>query len=899
MANDNDKNLKSPAPLGLPPDLNSMGDSPSGSDASLEDAETERGDGKLATSPDVHEKAGGQINEARAASDASDNLPLIEGYRIDRKLGQGGMGSVFLATDQTLMRQVAIKVVAQTFQENTGLRDRFESEIQTLAALQHPHIAQLFSAGSCQDLPYFVMEFVEGSTLEAFATQPLKPRQVATIVSQLCSAVAYCHENGVLHRDLKPSNVLLDEQQQPKIADFGLAKAIGVDTSSTRTGEILGTPGYMSPEQASGVVKSFTAACDIYALGAILYRLLTGRPPFVAAEPLQAIMQVLADEPIPPRKLVGSIPNDLQTICLKCLEKKSGRRYQSASELNDDLQRFLDGRPITARPTGAIEKSIKWVKRNPAKALAVSAVGVLAVAVLGGLSWHNQLLADELAKTKRLADHGSELSKWLINDHLASLNMIAGTTKPRLQVAERVREFLDASYVDIPPDPKYTRELGSSYARLADISGGDDQNSLGLHNQAVEYYQRALELYDQAAQKDHSDRKVKKLRVSSLMALSMTYQEMGKPDESNRYLKLAKTHLNELDLEDWEAKILEIRIVGREAQDLMSQNQFNQALTAWTRFEGLLEASRENALAREWEHQEILLAIKRGECQSSMGQTELAEASFRESVRLSEQAAKAGSDDVLLQRRWSSSLDRLGHLLFEQDKPAEALEQYRLARDISKQIVEADADSVESAIALASKYTNIGDVLFYQQNVEEAKKAVDESIRIYQSVQEKGQLGLTGKRQLAVSIQSKANILLLMGQTDSALEVLEQHQKLCLGLITIDRDSLYELNQLGENHFQRSLVLLSPWMENGFDPSKARESKEYLQIKGELKQSQAYFDRIAQAGTLSANQQDYQKRIGAVGQLIEDAIDQLLEAEKAEDSGDAEDSGEAEGTKDP
>ena len=869
MGNRNDDQEELASPLGLPPDLNSIVD---------DDWEAE-----IPTLPIENQSS---IANVKWPSDFNDsgNTPVIEGYQIDRKLGQGGMGSVYLATDKNLMRQVAIKIVSQSFQENSARLDRFESEIQTLAALKHPYIAQLYSAGSCQDLPYFVMEFVDGETLESYAREPLKPQQAATIVSQLCEAVAYCHENGVLHRDLKPANVLLDENHQAKIADFGLAKTLDTDTSNTRTGEILGTPTYMAPEQASGVVKSFTAACDIYALGAILYRLLTGRPPFVAADPVQVVMQVLADDPIPPGRLVGNVPYDLQTICLKCLEKKPSRRYQSANELRDDLQCYLAGKPISARPSGVFEKSAKWVNRNRIKALLISSLCVLAIAALFGLSWHNQVLSNELAKTKRLADHGSELSNWLVSDHLSSLSQIAGTTKPRHEVTTRVRDFLDASYADIPPDPKYTRRLGVSYVRLAAIAGGEDQNNLGDHKQAEACYLRALELYEQALEKDEKDALSRQLRVSALMALSATYMELKQPDKSQHYFELANESSDDLDTSDWKAQFLQIRMQGQEAQLLMSRNDFDAALVCWDGFGELLESVHPDAQQNELEHQQVFLETNRGECLANLGRNADAEAAFRKANEIVERAALENPDNVLFQQRWGSSLELLGNHLFAQEKTSDAMVCLTKARDICKEIVEADEESVRSAMALASKFTNISGLHFYLQEIPAADEAIQKSIKIYQSLRDRNQLGLTGKRQLAICMHSQANILMLSGDNDGAKDLYNEHETLCLGLITTDRDSIPELTQLAENHFQQSLLLLSTWMEDGFDVETARQSQEYKDIVGHLDQSDDFFARIAKAGKLNVNQQAFRDRIVDVRKLIEDAINQLMDAEETEDS---------------
>ena len=863
MVDKNHEKKDTSAPLGLPPALQSFSD-----------FTTEKGELDPATL--VSDRQTSETLEKFPVG----TIPAIEGYGIVRKLGQGGMGTVFLATDEKLMRKVAIKIVSQNFRENTELLDRFESEIQTLAALQHPHIAQLYSAGTCNDLPYFSMEYVEGETLEAYAEKPMKAVRVVEIVSQLCDAVDYCHDKGVLHRDLKPANVLLDAKQQPKIADFGLAKAVGHDSSSTRTGEILGTPGYMAPEQASGVVKSFTAACDVYALGAILYRLLTGRPPFAAAEPLQAIMQVLSDDPIQPRKLVSNVPLDLQTICLKCLEKKASKRYQSANELRTDLNCFLEGKPISARPANAVEKSIKWIKRNPVKALLCSVAGLLAVAVLLGLSWHNSLLANELAKTRRLADHGAELSNWLVDDHLQSLSEIGGTTQTRHQVAARVREYLDNSYGDIPPDARYTRNLGHSYARLAAISGGVDQNNLGDQEQAIEFYLRSLELYDIASEQDPDDTKVKMLRASSLLALSDTYLEAQNPTESERYFELAKESLKSWESNDWETQFLEIQILGREALMLTANNDFESALNVWDKIERQLNDARDIANPLEFQHQQIYLSNRRGDCLANMGRTAESRAALLKSVELSEAAAKQEPQNVLCQRRWSSCLERFGNSLSEQGKIAESLEQYIQSQDILERIVEADPSSVEAAMSLASICTNIGDTYLYLQDLPAATKTIDRAIQIYQSLAEQQKLGLTGKRLLAISLQSRANCLVLAGKLKAAADAYEEHHSFCLGLITTDRESIPELTQLAENHFQRSLMLISAWMESGVDPETARQSQEYKEIQKTLDECDAYFERIETTGDLAPNSQAIRNRIEAVRNLVEETIEKLESAEE-------------------
>jgi WD40 repeat protein len=324
------------------------------------------------------------------------------GYTIERELGTGGMGVVYLARQEGLERPVALKMIRPAMLTGADELARFVQEARVLARLRHPHIVQVFDIGTHQGQPFFSLEYCSGGSLaRKLAGTPLPARDAARLVEQLAGAVAAAHAEGVLHRDMKPSNVLIDASGAPKITDFGLAYRLDADSGLTRTGVILGTPAYMAPEQARGD-KALTVGVDVWALGAILYECLTGRPPFKGATVGETLEQVRTREPVPPRALAPSVPRDLETICLKCLRKEPGRRYASAAELAADLQRFLEGRPIQARPVGAMERAGLWVRRNPGLAglLVVAALGVLATVVVSIVfavvkSWDAATLAQQ------------------------------------------------------------------------------------------------------------------------------------------------------------------------------------------------------------------------------------------------------------------------------------------------------------------------------------------------------------------------------------------------------------------------------------------------------------------------------------------------------------------------
>jgi WD40 repeat protein len=312
-------------------------------------------------------------------------LPDVPGYEILGVLGKGGMGVVYRARQQGLGRVVALKMILHADHAGAGQRQRFRTEAEAIARLQHPHIVQVFEVGEHKGTPYFSLEFCAGGSLaDRLRATPLPPREAAALLETLARAMQTAHAAGVVHRDLKPANVLLAADGAPKVTDFGLAKKLDDASGQTHTGQVLGTPSYMAPEQAVGQGRLIGPAADVYALGAILYDCLTGRPPFRAATAVDTLMQVVAEEPPSPRRLNPGMPRDLETICLKCLQKAPGKRYASAEELAEDLRRFREGEPVRARPVGALERGWRWCRRNPASAASAfaAAASLLAAAVV-------------------------------------------------------------------------------------------------------------------------------------------------------------------------------------------------------------------------------------------------------------------------------------------------------------------------------------------------------------------------------------------------------------------------------------------------------------------------------------------------------------------------------------
>jgi eukaryotic-like serine/threonine-protein kinase len=304
-------------------------------------------------------------------------------YELLEEIARGGMGMVYKAKQLGLNRLVALKMILAGRLASEAEVKRFQTEAEAAANLNHPHIVGVYEVGVHEGQHYFSMEYVEGRSLAQLETEggwrARGGKEAAQLVAKVARAVQYAHERGILHRDLKPANLLIDPDGEPHILDFGLARHIGADSSLTMEGAVLGTPSFMAPEQAAGKTKELGPAADIYGLGGILYFLLTGRPPFIATSPLDTLVQVLEGEVIVPRVINPQVGRDLERICLRCLEKAPERRYPTAAALAEDLERFLRHEPVQARPPGLRALLLDWMRRQPALASRLVALGICIV----------------------------------------------------------------------------------------------------------------------------------------------------------------------------------------------------------------------------------------------------------------------------------------------------------------------------------------------------------------------------------------------------------------------------------------------------------------------------------------------------------------------------------------
>jgi eukaryotic-like serine/threonine-protein kinase len=415
-------------------------------------------------------------------------LLAFEDYELLEEVARGGMGVVYRARQISLNRTVAIKMVLGGHLANAAEMRRFRAEAETAAQLQHPNIVAIHEVGEHAAQPFFSMDLVEGRNLaQLVRDEPLPSRKAATYLKTIAEAIQYAHSRGVLHRDLKPSNILIDESDQPRITDFGLAKRLDnpeggtPQAELTQTGQVLGSPSFIPPEQAAGQREGIGPASDVYSLGAILYHLLTARPPFVAQTLTQTLQMVAETEPVSPRLLNAGVPRDLETICLKCLEKDVRRRYATAQKLADELGRFLRNEPIQARPVASVEKVWRWCRRKPALA---TAIGLVFVVIAGSP------LAVLLINQERLHARASQTMAQVMKQFAADMLEGVGPSVAQGRDTQMLKEILDRTaervgktLKDFPEAEADVRiVLGKTYAEL------------GLTTNAMEMTRAALRL---------------------------------------------------------------------------------------------------------------------------------------------------------------------------------------------------------------------------------------------------------------------------------------------------------------------------------------------------------------------------------------------------------------------
>lgn len=465
-------------------------------------------------------------------------LPMIPGYEIFGQIGRGGMGVIYHARHLELQREVAIKMLLNGTSLDASRLVRFQGEAQTTARLLHPHIVQLYEVGTWGDLPYLCLEYVPGGSLRRrLEAGPLPPREAADLVEKVARAVHYAHEQGVLHRDLKPGNILVTQDGSPKVADFGLAWRVDHDETLTHTGLILGTPNYMAPEQVQGDRARFGPAVDVYALGVILYETLTGRPPF-QIQTHEDLLLVPMREPVAPSALKPDLPRDLEVICLKCLRREASSRYGSAAALAEDLRRFLDGRPIAARPMRLVERLWRWGRRNPmAAALAaclilligITLVGMTSLAIYAERQWHRAVTGEQMAELR------FRLTRQVADDLMAALAEELQDTQDIPQVRRDLLVKARQVYETILQENRADRELCRQAARIHWRLAKAEQD-LGDVAAAERLYRAALQLLEELSEREPEDPELQADQAACLLSLGTFLDSQMRRDEARRAL---------------------------------------------------------------------------------------------------------------------------------------------------------------------------------------------------------------------------------------------------------------------------------------------------------------------------------------------------------------------------
>jgi tetratricopeptide (TPR) repeat protein len=702
------------------------------------------------------------------------NLP---GYEIVKELGRGGMGVVYLARQPQLNRLVALKMILAGGHASPADLTRFRTEAEAIARLQHTNIVQIHEIGDHNGLPYFSLEFCDGGSLkEKLSGTPLPPNEAAALVETLARAMDAAHQKGVIHRDLKPANILLqttdhtddtDKEEKrerlpssvpsvssvvcsvPKITDFGLAKRLDA-AGQTATGAVMGTPSYMAPEQAGGQGHMVGPLADVYSLGAILYECLTGRPPFKAATPLDTVLQVVSDDPVPPTRLQPKTPRDLETICLKCLQKEPAKRYPSSQALAEDLRRFREGWPISARPIGLAERGVKWARRRPAVAALLGVLFVVVTAAFAGMAvlWlraeeQRRLADDARAEAEDAADRArqhEELARRQKQRAETSYRLARTALDKALQLEkdprfhqgelEDVRRKLLTAAVSFyeefvqlqSDDPLFQRERAAAFYDL-----GHASEALGSKKEALAAYERALGIYDQLVrdQPAEVDDRVNQARAQN--DLGNVYDMLGRPGEAEKAFLRAHAM--------WQ----------RLTQDVPGTSYYKDRLA--TALHNLAIVYRHTSRPHD------------------------AEDAIRRAVVLRDELVRAEPDNAAYKCELAYSRFNLGVLYCTSNRLKEAERPLVQARDLYQEVVQKQPHDEDALAGLAMANNSLGILYTDTDRMKEGEKALNESLGLKERLVKDHPAVIKYQEDLANSYNNLGILYLQTGRLDQSAVV--------------------------------------------------------------------------------------------------------------------------------
>lgn len=703
---------------------------------------------------------------------SDDPLPRFPGYSVSGILGRGGMAVVYQAHDMELGRDVAIKIARNGDLVSKSDATRFRREIEAVAQLRSPNIVAIYQVGEVDGQLFYVMELADcGNLSDKLSGVPQDAKEAATLARTIAIAIDTAHQASIIHRDLKPSNILLSQKlerssdslldYEPKIADFGLVKRLD-STHHTQTGDVLGTPAYMSPEQ---IVQGgeVTPATDVHAVGTILYELLTGRPPFQGSSVLETLELVRSRDPVPPTELQPSVPKDLGTICLKCLQKEAGRRYRSGAELAADLERFLAGRPIDARPISKSERAVKWARRHPAAAaLVIVSLFALATLIVGGWTFNSRLSqalkekSAESARANRNFDDASEaVNRMLDRVAFDALRDVPGTETLREELLTGAVEYFEKLLSQSTnPDPSFHRYRQQAYQHLGAVRMEMDQLA-----DAQPVLLKALALQEQALEEGMADTVDYQSLARAHLSLALLWQRMSRTDQAEERFRLA------------------IELVSRHSE----------AIPALRTELGLAYNNLANLL-------------------SAIGNSPEAEALLMKAIAMREQLLQETPEHARLRHDLARSRSNLGQIYIYTGRPGtakpycqQAYEGFRVLAEANPMLANYQADLAECCSALATIAGMEGDVALSLQHHEQALDIRTRMTRLYPGVLAYHDMTARSHHNLAAALQRQQQIDRAIAELCSAIEIRER-------LLQESPDSTGFLLQLSES--QNSLALI-------------------------------------------------------------------------------------------
>jgi len=815
------------------------------------------------------------VSEPATRSRTARGYPTVPGYEILGELGRGGMGVVYRAKQLGLNRHVALKMILSGAHAAPQQLVRFRAEGEAVAQLQHSNIVQIYDVGELDGLPFFSLEFVGGGALDQLIKEkPLIPHQAASIVDTIARAMHYAHQRNIVHRDLKPANILLTPDGQPKITDFGLVKRLEDEASQTRTGTVMGTPSYMAPEQARGD-KEVGPLADVYALGSILYCLLTGRPPFMAASAIDTVMQVLKEEPVPPRRLQPKIPVDLDTVCLKCLQKEPSKRYASALELAEDLRRFLAGAPILARPIATPQRVWRWCRRNPRIAIpSALAMVLLLVLLIGGWAGAAVIYQKSVAETKakkeaeqhaRVARQKTDeviLQKQEVDKQKDIVEKKKVEVEQALDVANQQRNLaldtLGSLIVRVQPLLQDTPKMQQLRQELLDValtglskvaerSDGVQDSSvlmasarrrmgelfleLGHTERATLEFKRCHQIVTQLAEAGTLPNPNANL-ATSYENLGLAARASGELNEALEHLKTALDHRRayyEESQKSLRAMDDLAKTLGRIGATYVSLGQNAEALRYYSESMQLREDDAERSPNEDRPQQELAGALSAvGQLHLKLGDSDKAVSFLEEAIERLRGVANRHQEDRSAQ--WNLYLFemQLASLKLMLNRPEEALGKFQEVNSSLNRLRTADPDNSQLTMHLSQSFYGLGIIQEELGEKEEARTAFAESLRLRRQLVEDDEANVGKRTALMLSLARSGEIKeaatgaekIELGARDAAaLYSAATVYAVCAGKLAAEPALADAGSNAAEEYASKAVIALRAASERGFQLS--------------------------------------------------------------------------------